>query len=157
MNSELRPAVPEDREFLFQLYASTRAHELAPLGWPAAQQQAFLRMQFNAQEQWYQTAYPAAGHQIIEINGRPAGRLIVLREADTWHLIDISLLPENRGHGIGGELIQLLIHDCAAAGAVLKLQVLKVNPALRLYHRLGFVITGEDQIYLQMELRPRLP
>jgi ribosomal protein S18 acetylase RimI-like enzyme len=157
MNSELRPAVPEDREFLFQLYASTRIHELAPLGWPAAQQEAFLRMQFSAQEQWYRTAYPAAENQIIQINGRPAGRLMVLREPDTWHLIDISLLPENRGRGIGGELIELLIHDCAAAGAVLKLQVLKVNPALRLYHLLGFVITGEDQIYLQMELRPRLP
>ena len=154
MNSELRSAVPDDREFLFRLYASTRAHELAPLGWPAAQQQAFLRMQFNAQEQWYQTAYPAAEHRIIQIHGRPVGRMILLREQSTWQLIDISLLPENRGHGIGGKLIRSLIQECTGAGAALRLQVLKVNPALHLYQRLGFTTTGEDQIYMQMEIRP---
>src|SRR5690348_12707718 len=128
MNSELRPAAPTlDREFLFRLYASTRAHELAPLGWPAAQQDAFLRMQFSAQEQWYQTAYPAAEQQIIQIDAQPIGRMIVLREADTWHLIDISLLPENRGRGVGGKLLRGLIQECTAAGATLRLQVLKVS------------------------------
>jgi ribosomal protein S18 acetylase RimI-like enzyme len=157
MKSELRSAVPEDREFLFRLYASTRIHEIAPLGWPEAQQEAFLRMQYGAQEQWYRTAYPAADHQIIQINEQAVGRVIVLREAETWHLIDISLVSEHRGHGIGGELIALMIRDCAAAGATLKLQVLKANPALRLYHRLGFTIAGEDQIYVQMEHRRVLP
>ena len=154
MNPELRPALADDHEFLFLLYASTRLHELAALGWPAAQQEAFLRMQFKAQRQWYQTAYAAAEHQVIQIDGQPIGRMIVLREEKVWQLMDISLLPETRGRGIGGELIRSLIQECAAAGAVLKLQVLKLNPALRLYRRLGFTTAGEDQIYVQMELHP---
>jgi len=153
MRSELRPTVPADREFLFELYASTRIHELASVGWPAAQQEAFLRMQFNAQQQWYQTAYPGAEYQIIQIEGQSIGRMIVLREHNAWLLIDISLLPRNRGRGVGSELIRWLIEECSAAGAVLKLQVLKVNPAVRLYQRLGFTSTGEDQIYMQMECR----
>jgi ribosomal protein S18 acetylase RimI-like enzyme len=154
MKTELRLAVPEDRDFLFQLYSSTRMQEIAPFGWPAAQQAAFLRMQFNAQQSWYETAYAAAEQKIIEIDGSPIGRIMVVREPNAWLLIDISLLPELRGRGVGTELMQSLIRDCAAAGAVLRLQVLRVNPAQRLYKRLGFAVTGEDPIYLQMELRP---
>jgi ribosomal protein S18 acetylase RimI-like enzyme len=154
MKPQLRPALPEDRDFLFQLYASTREQELRVFGWPAAQQEAFLRMQFNAQQQWYAATYSNAENQIIENGHQPIGRMIVQREHDTWRLLDISLLPEHRGQGIGGELVRALIKDCWAAGAVLQLQVLNTNPAQRLYTRLGFIKTGEDQIYTQMELRP---
>jgi len=155
MNPRLRPSRPEDRDFLFRLYASTREHELSALGWAAAQQEAFLRMQFNVQQQWYAATYSTAESQIIEQDDKPIGRIIVQRGRDIWRLIDISLLPEHRGHGIGGELIRALIKECGAFGAVLQLQVLNTNPAQRLYNRLGFIKTGEDQIYTQMELRPQ--
>ncbi len=154
MKPELRPAVADDREFLFRLYASTRVDEIAPFGWPAAQQEAFLRMQFNAQQRWYESAYPGAEHQIIHIDRQPVGRMVVLREQGSWQLIDISLLPEFRAHGTGGELIRTLIRECSQAGAVLRLQVLNTNPARRLYQRLGFISTGQDQLYTQMELNP---
>jgi ribosomal protein S18 acetylase RimI-like enzyme len=157
INPTLRPAVPQDWEFLFRLYASTRAHEVAAFGWPAAQQEAFLRMQFNAQQQWYETVYSHAEHQIIETTSQPIGRMIVSRERDAIHLVDISLLPDYRGQGIGGELIRSLINQSARLGAALRLQVLKTNPALRLYQRLGFVPTGGDQMYVHMELRPKAP
>ena len=153
MKPDLRPAREQDREFLFLLYSSTRADEIAALGWPAAQQQAFLRMQFNAQQRWYETAFAGAEHQIIESGSQPIGRIVVLREQGSWHLIDISLLPAYRAQGMGGELLRDLIRDCKQAGANLKLQVLNTNPARRLYERLGFISTGQDQIYTQMELR----
>jgi ribosomal protein S18 acetylase RimI-like enzyme len=154
MKPELRPLLAEDGDFLFRLYASTRADEVAAFGWPAPQQEAFLRMQFNMQRRWYETAYSQAEHTIIELEDQPVGRMIVLRGQNSWQLIDISLLPEYRGRGIGGELIRALIHECAETGAVLQLQVLRNNPAIRLYNRLGFTSTAEDQIYIQMELRP---
>jgi ribosomal protein S18 acetylase RimI-like enzyme len=154
MTPQLRPSLPEDRDFLFRLYASTRVEELRPFGWNAVQQEAFLRMQFNAQQQWYLATYAAAENQIIEKDHEAIGRMIVLREPGTCRLLDISLLPEHRGQGIGGELIRALIKECGELGAVLKLQVLNTNPAKRLYTRLGFIKTGEDQIYMQMELRP---
>lgn len=154
MKPHLRPSLPEDRDFLFRLYASTREQELRPFGWPAAQQEAFLRMQFNAQQQWYAATYSTAENQIIEKEHQPIGRMIVQREHGTWRLLDISLLPEHRGQGIGGGLIRALISESRESGAVLQLQVLNTNPAQRLYTRLGFIKTGEDQIYTQMELRP---
>jgi ribosomal protein S18 acetylase RimI-like enzyme len=155
MKPQLRPSQPEDRDFLFRLYASTREEELRPFAWTAVQQEAFLRMQFNAQQQWYAATYSTAETQIIEKDHEPIGRMIVQRGPGTWRLLDISLLPEHRERGIGAELIRTLIKECGASGAVLQLQVLNTNPAQRLYARLGFIKTGEDQIYTQMELRPQ--
>ena len=155
MKAQLRPSLPEDRDFLFRLYASTRMEEIRGFGWSTAQQEAFLRMQFNAQQQWYQATYSTAENQIIEKDHEPIGRMIVQHEAGTWRLLDISLLPEHRGQGIGGELIRNLINECVGVGAVLQLQVVNTNPAQRLYERLGFIKTGQDQIYTQMELRPQ--
>jgi GNAT superfamily N-acetyltransferase len=154
MTALLRPFHPDDQEFLFKLYASTRLHEIAGFGWPEAQQEMFLRMQFNAQQRWYESMYAQAEHQVVEQDGKPIGRLMVLREKNSALLVDIALLAEHRGQGIGGALIGELIQQCRRQGIPVKLQVLKTNPALRLYERLGFLQTGEDQMYIQMKCEP---
>jgi ribosomal protein S18 acetylase RimI-like enzyme len=159
MTISLRPYRADDQEFLFRLYASTRMHEIAGFGWPAAQEEAFLRMQFDAQRRSYESAYPEAEHQIIERAGEAIGRIMVLREKvlrekNFMLLVDIALLTEHRGLGIGGQLIRELIQQCLCDRVPLRLQVLKTNPALRLYERLGFTRTGEDQMYVQMERQP---
>ena len=154
MEASLRPAQPEDREFLFKAYASTRLEELAPLGWGPAQQEAFLRMQFNAQQNWYATAYPKSQQQIVMLDEASIGQMIVNREAGAATLVDISLLPEHRGRGIGAALLRDLIEQCGKEGLLLRLQVLKTNPAARLYERLGFRKTGADDLYQQMEKLP---
>ncbi|HET9838729.1 MAG TPA: GNAT family N-acetyltransferase [Candidatus Angelobacter sp.] len=154
MSITLRPYQDYDRDFLFKVYASTRADEIAPFGWPPAQQEAFLRMQFTAQQQWYSMSYAQAVHHIIELDGAPIGRLMVARAQPAAVLVDIALLPEHRGKGIGGQLIRDLIQQCNQEKLPLQLQVLRTNPALRLYERLGFIRTGEDQIYVQMERQP---
>jgi ribosomal protein S18 acetylase RimI-like enzyme len=154
MTISLRPFHPDDQEFLFELYASTRLHEIAGFGWPPTQQEMFLRMQFNAQYRSYEAAYGQAEHQIVEQDSKPVGRIMVLWEKDFALLVDIALLAEYRGRAIGGELLHDLIRKCTSAGVPLRLQVLKTNPALRLYQRLGFATTGEDQMYIQMERRP---
>jgi ribosomal protein S18 acetylase RimI-like enzyme len=154
MGASLRPVHADDREFLFKVYAGTRLAELAPFGWSPEQQEAFLRMQFNAQQRWYATAYPNSQEQIVMLGEMPIGRMIVSRQAGTATLVDISLLPEHRGSGIGGGLLRDLIEQCGKEGVVLRLQVLKSNPAARLYERLGFRQTGADDLYRQMEKLP---
>ncbi|HKD79305.1 MAG TPA: GNAT family N-acetyltransferase [Candidatus Angelobacter sp.] len=154
MPLQLRAFRNDDQEFLFRLYASTRLQEIAAFGWPQAQQEAFLRMQFNAQKRWYEMSYSQADHQIIEQEGAPIGRLMVLRETASVHLVDIALLPGFRGQGIGGELLGKLITECDQQKLPLRLQVQRMNPAQRLYERLGFKKTSEDQMYFQMEKLP---
>jgi len=154
MTISLRPFHPDDQEFLYQLYASTRLHEIAGFGWPSAQQEMFLRMQFNAQYRSYEAAYGQAEHRIVEQDGKPVGRIMVQWQKDFALLVDIALLAEHRGRAIGGGLLSDLIQQCARKRVPLRLQVLKTNPALRLYRRLGFTTTAEDQMYIQMERQP---
>jgi ribosomal protein S18 acetylase RimI-like enzyme len=148
----LRPFRAEDQEFLFKLYAAARQAEVSAWGWSGAQQEAFLRMQFNAQQRSYEMTYEGTEHHIIMLDDNPVGRIMVLRKAETALLIDIALLPEYRGRGIGGGLVRELIERCNKDHVGVRLQVLKTNPAQRLYERLGFRKIGEDELYYQMEI-----
>lgn len=147
----LRPITPEDESFLAALYASTRTEELAQTNWSDEQKAMFCRMQFNAQTTDYQRNYPDASFQIIERDGVAAGRLLVLRAAEKIHVIDIALLPEHRGAGIGTKFLRELQEEAAAAGKKLSIHVELFNPARRLYERLGFKQVEEKGMYLLMQ------
>jgi len=149
----LRRVVPEDDAFLASVYASTRAEELALTGWSDAQKEQFCTMQFRAQSADYARNHAAAVFSIIERAGAPAGRLYVDRRERAIHIIDIALLPEHRGAGIGTRLLREFQEEARAAGKALSIHVEKFNPALRLYERLGFRAKEETGVYLLMEWR----
>ncbi len=149
----LRAAQADDDAFLYDLYAGVRADEMAAWGWDAAQQQMFLRLQFNAQRQHYDQ-YPNADHRIILSDDQPVGRLLVSRLEDEIRLVDIALLPESRSRGIGGLLIQHLLDEARQAGKVVRLHVEKNNRAQRLYERLGFARIGDTGSHLFLEWQP---
>jgi GNAT superfamily N-acetyltransferase len=144
----LRPITPEDESFLAHLYASTRTAELARTNWSEEQKAMFCRMQFNAQTTDYQRNYPDASLDVIERNGVAAGRLLVLRTDEKIHVIDIALLPEHRGAGIGTKFLKELQAEAKAAGKPLSIHVEQFNPARRLYERLGFKQVEEKGVYL---------
>ena len=68
-----RPITLEDREFLFRLYASTRADEMALVDWSEEQKESFLRFQFDAQHKYYQEQFPRAAFDLILLDGEPIG------------------------------------------------------------------------------------
>jgi ribosomal protein S18 acetylase RimI-like enzyme len=150
MSIALRAVDTSDTGFLFSVYASTRADEMALVGWAPAQKEAFLQMQFHAQRQQYQFTYPDAINQIIEFNGVPVGRLILDRSANETSLVDIALLPDFRNLGLGASLLRSL----QAEGKKVTLHVIKSNPAVNLYQRLGFVFVGEEAFYSEMQWSP---
>ncbi len=147
----LRPVVPGDEEFLYRTYASTRTEELAPVPWTEAQKAAFLRMQFGAQSRDYAANYPHAAFLVILVDGAPAGRLYVDRRQDELLIVDIALLPEHRGGGVGGAILRDLLAEAAAARKPVRIHVEHMNPALHLYERLGFRPIGDQGVYLLME------
>ena len=146
-----RPIAPEDEPFLRRVYASTRLEELAPLGWNAEQQAAFLNQQFDAQHYHYQTYYADAEFLVILLDEQPIGRLYVARWPEQIALIDIALLPECRGGGLGTALLRALMDEAGAAGKPLRIHVEKFNRALRLYQRLGFQPIEDKGVYWYME------
>jgi ribosomal protein S18 acetylase RimI-like enzyme len=151
----LRPETEADVPFLFQLYASTRREELAPLtDWSEAQKIAFLESQFAAQRQHYLIHYANSAFDIIERHGVPAGRLYVDRQERTLLIVDIALLPAWRGRGLGTALIETLFAEARVAGKEVSISVEKYNPAQRLYRRLGFRPYAEDDVYWFMYWSP---
>lgn len=149
----LRPTVTEDEPFLFAVYAGTREEELAAVSWSAEQKAAFLRMQYEAQRKFYREQFPDADYQVVLWEGRPAGRLYVHRRPQEIRLLDIALLPERRGAGLGTRLLRDLFAEAEGAGKPLRIHVERFNPALRLYTRLGFRQIADEGVYYLMEWR----
>jgi ribosomal protein S18 acetylase RimI-like enzyme len=151
---ELVPADAHDSDFLFHLYASTRAEEFALLPWDEQQKSVFMRMQFDVRERAYASTYPAAVRSLVVSDGRKVGAVIVDRAENEIKLIDIALIFEARCKGIGTAVLHNLICEARSANKPLRLQVAKGNRAMNLYCRLGFTRTGGDEMYEQMELVP---
>jgi ribosomal protein S18 acetylase RimI-like enzyme len=149
----LRPVTPADDAFLARVYASSRAEELAVTGWSQQLKEDFCRRQFDAQRQYYASNYPDASFQIIERNGWPVGRLYVDRWEKEIRIVDITLLPEFRGSGMGTKLLRDLQEEARSAGKSLTIHVERFNRALGLYQRLGFEQVEDKGVYLLMELK----
>lgn len=147
----LRPITEADRPFLARLYASTRADELAAVDWPQAEKDRFLAEQFRAQHAHYTAHYPEAAFDLLEKDGAAVGRLYLAWWARELRVIDIALLPEWRGRGLGSALMRGLIEAAAAAGKAVTIHVEKFNPALGLYRRLGFREVEDKGVYLLLE------
>jgi len=152
----LRPVVAADEPLLLEIYASTRAEEMAMVPWTREQQEAFIAMQFAAQQEHYRKVQPDANHDIITLNDRSVGRLYVARTEEYIEIMDITLLPQERNSGIGTSLIKALM-DEATRLRPLRIYVESFNPSLRLFERLGFRRVEEHGVHLLMEWVPTSP
>ncbi len=155
----LRPVEAADGPFLRRLFYSTRWDELQPTGWPDEAKTGFLDQQFGFQQRHYDTAFPGAEFYLVLRHGEPIGRLYIAVLDRILHLMEISLLPDWRGHGLGAALLATLQQAVRAGHAdEILLNVLTTNPARRLYTRLGFIEFGGDAEFpgpsIEMRWRP---
>lgn len=147
----LRPRRESDADFLRCLYASTRTAEMDLLPWPDEEKQAFLDQQFEAQTRHYDEHFSDAEFSIVEKDGEPIGRLYLDRRADEIRIVDIAIVSEHRGHGIGGKLLFDVLDEADRVGKAVRIHVEHNNPALRLYKRLGFRHVDSTGVYFLME------
>ena len=141
-------------EFLYRLYAGTRAAEMELTGWDEGEQEEFLQMQFRAQHAHYQKHYGDASFDVIERDGEAIGRFYVYRGEREIRLMEITLRPDCRNQGIGGGLTRALLEEAERDGKYVVLHVEADNPAKRLYERLGFVDVREESLYRRMHWLP---
>jgi ribosomal protein S18 acetylase RimI-like enzyme len=134
---------PSDTPLLLEAYGSTRAEELAQTNWDQSMRDAFLQMQFNAQQADYQTKYPAASHLIILLNGKGTGRIWLAEIQGETQILDITILPRARNTGLGTAIIRELMAESSASGNPLTIYVESYNRSLLLFERLGFKKAGE--------------
>jgi GNAT superfamily N-acetyltransferase len=149
-----RPETEEDRDFVVRLYGSTRAEELALTGWPPEMQVRFIAQQEFAQNHHLKTHHPDAEWLLIERGGERAGRLYLEERATEYWVIDIALLPQFQGQGIGTAVLRDVLDQARAAGKRVSLKVLQTNDgARRLYLKLGFGYVGDTGLHQHLEWR----
>jgi ribosomal protein S18 acetylase RimI-like enzyme len=141
----LRPATWEDAEYVYGLNECTmKEYVEATWGpWSEEFQRKFFREHFRPEE-----------NQIVLIGRERIGNVGYLWEDGRWYLSYIRLEPEWQGKGIGAELVRGVMEEAAKRDTPVDLDVLKMNPAKRLYERLGFRVTGETETHFQMRWVP---
>ena len=142
---ELRRVAESDFETVFSITMETmRAYVEATWGvWDDAEHRARIRASFAPSTHW-----------LVHVDGQLAGLLAAEEHPEHVQLVKVFLLPPFQGRGIGTRLVQQVMAQAAAQGRPVRLRVLRVNPAQRLYSRLGFVITDETPERFYMEWRP---
>lgn len=113
------------------------------------QRQALLENQFELQDYHFHTFFPDTDRRIVIRGGKAVGRLYLLRGDEIWKLVDISLLPEATGQGIGGALFDGMLAEADSAGRPVMLHCSITNRAHSLYLRKGFAdvrLEGGDWI-----------
>lgn len=145
----LRKETAKDEAFLRRLFISTRWETFAAL--PEAQRRPLLAGQFTLQDNHFRTFFPDTDRRIVMSAGKPVGRLYVLRGEKAHNLIDISLLPEWTGQGIGGKLLDGVLADADKARVPVTLHCAINSPARALYERKGFVDVRLDGMDWFME------
>ncbi len=141
MQIELRQIETSDFDFLWQLHnAALKDYVAQTWGWDENRQR----------ENFIKTFNPSEG-KIIVVEGKDAGYLWVIEKELEVLLASIRLLPELQNHGIGSKIIRDLLENSEKP---IRLQVLKVNPARRLYERMGFKICGETATHFILRANP---
>lgn len=153
----LRPTLPGDRDFCFNLFYGVKLEELQASHLDEAMLVHMMRMQFAAHEQHHRRDQKAVSDSIVVAEPRlgapqTIGRMIV-RRGEVLHLADLSLLPEFRSQGHGQHLIDGLQAEAAAQKIPLRLQCRPSNRALNLYFRQGFVVIDSQPTHLLLEWR----
>ncbi len=148
----VRHEVPEDYPFISDLYASTRAGELARVDWPEPAKAAFLKRQSTAQIRHYRKHFPDAAYLVVAHGARSVGRIYLVRQPAELRLMDIALLPDERGQGWGRALMAAVLDLATVGQQAVSLHVEPDNPARVWYQRLGFVDQGAQGLYRFMRL-----
>jgi len=143
----LRDVTTDDEPFLFRVFADSRRTELARVPWTDAQRLAFLASQFAAQYRYYREHYDGATYHVVLADKEPVGRLFIARWPDETRIMDIALVTEHRGIGIGSRVLGALCAEADATGAPMGIHVEKQNRARDLYVRLGFEPREDRGVY----------
>ncbi|MEP6505278.1 MAG: GNAT family N-acetyltransferase [Betaproteobacteria bacterium] len=130
----LRPATEADLPFLVALRLATMAPQFARQGLVLSDEEHRLRAEFRLD-----------AARIVEAEGRAIGLVKLLQDGATWTLEQFQIAPEAQGRGIGAAVLGQIIAASRESGALLRLSVLKCNPAARLYARLGFRTLAESE------------
>jgi len=150
-----RAAGAADERFLAELFGAVRRPALQAAGLDGSALEQLVELQRRGQQLSYAAAHPDADEQVILVDGQPVGRLVTAVTGDVLEVLDLAVVPERQGGGVGRAVLAACQARVAAAGSGrVRLAVAVGNPAARLYARLGFVVCATSPTDRVMEWRP---
>jgi GNAT superfamily N-acetyltransferase len=100
-------------------------------------------LQDRAQRREYSAAPGSAGEHVVVVDGVAVGRVWWADELGERLILDVALLPESRGQGIGSQIVAQLVESAGARPV--RLAVEHHNAGWRAHlERRGFVAVGSD-------------
>ncbi|MEE1816454.1 GNAT family N-acetyltransferase [Streptomyces sp. SP18ES09] len=145
-NWSLRPGRPEDVEPMAELRAEAMRPDLERLG----------RYDEHRVRRRLREGFSPAHTSVIELDGAFAGCVTVrpYEDGDGLYLEHFYLAAETRGRGLGTAVLRALLGRADAAGAPVRLVVLRGSAARRLYEREGFTFESEDPVDVTLVRTP---
>ncbi len=140
----LRPARVADEAFLLELRKNTMERYLEGAGEPIDEQTHLRRIRAH---------FPDA-KIICHANAR-IGFIKTHLSSTEWAISQLQVVPALQGKGVGTEVIRRVIEQADRYSVPVTLCVLKNNPAIRLYERLGFRVVLQNDVELSL-IRPCL-
>jgi ribosomal protein S18 acetylase RimI-like enzyme len=143
MSVNLRPARTGDFGYCATLY-------FAAMEWAIRE----LNLDRTAHHASFSQRWDVTQVRMITLDGADIGWLQSTTQGDALFLGQLFVDAAFQRRGIGTEVMNRLIDEAACAGQAVTLGVVKTNPALRLYQRLGFCITHDDDRKFYMRREP---
>lgn len=137
----LRPATPADYPFLSDLHQQAFAALVVQVWeWDEARL-----------EEDFRSEYTHPGRCLLLYHDQPVGSSVIENYPSFYFLDYLAILPAYQNHGLGTRFVRALLAAAARQLHPVRLHVIKVNPAVQLYKRLGFLVQGEDEYRYYME------
>lgn len=143
MDYRIRFATPDDHDLIYALKtASVRPYVENIWGWDEDYQRNDFDSDFAAIKQF----------NVIETDGRFVGFVQYYCKSLYYEVVEIHLLPEYRGNGIGSDILRNLQKVCIAQDKKIRIGCFKENQrAKTLYLKLGFMQAEETDTHYILE------
>lgn len=142
MDLQFRSATVADHPFLQRL--NWEAYEELVTRQSGSWDDDFQRARFAKKLQSVQ-------FRIVLLDDQPVGAVSSTEYADHIFLSELLILPEFQNRGIGSRVLAGELRQADLLGKPIRLHTLRLNRAQELYRRHGFIETGGDEIYIDME------
>ena len=113
-----------------------------------------LRLHRPSQEASFKEQWKATQVRIITLDRSDTGWLQSSIEDDALFIAQLFIDVPFQRRGIGTEVMHRLIGEANRANLAVRLNVVKINPAVQLYQRLGFRVVREDDRKFYMRRDP---
>ena len=154
---QLRPSRDEDAPFIRRLFEEAETERLCMWNWDPEERRRVIDFEFESRQKHFQGADADMKECVLEVDGEPAGRMVVIQNKDHIRLADLTLLRAHGGKGIAEALVEGIKNESRASSRPVQVLVEAASHTLGMYQQLGFYQTDDLQTHKLLEWSAKWP